>query len=584
MERIEPALVPEWLRCSGSVTGGGSTAHHFASSSDVSSSTLSVRNKAFRSINDKDSPRSSFLDRSGSSNSRRSSSSNGSSKHPYSSFTRSHRDKTRDREKERPEIKDLWDPDPLASILGSRVENTLRRSQSMVSRKPGEALPRRVTALQNGGGSNRSTDNGVLSGSSTVRGVQKVAFEKDFPSLGAEEKQVVSDVGRVTSPVFSTAVQSLPIGNSGLIGGEGWTSALVEVPALTGNSITGTISCQQSSVASPASGVSSSMGGLNMAETLSQAPLRVRTSAQLPDKTQRLEELAIKQSRQLIPMRPSTPKPLVVNSSDKLKQQPKTTVRTNETIVAAKIGQQQAFQSQPNQSLRAGQSKSDVPKTSHGGKFLVLKPVWENGVTSTAKDGSSIARVANSQVPVAPAAPAPPLLNPNHATIDRKTTNFNLKSIAEKKASLAQAQSRNDFFNLMRKKNSLNASGSTPDSGPTTENSGVIKEAGSSPESPLVITENGNKITDNGDSLVGHGFMNNVEKSSCLDEAVYPDEEEAAFLRSLGWEESSGEDEGLTEEEINAFYQEYMKLMPSLKICRGVQLKTAVLSESYGSK
>lgn len=32
---------------------------------------------------------------------------------------------------------------------------------------------------------------------------------------------------------------------------------------------------------------------------------------QVPDKTQRLEELAIKQSRQLIPMTPSTPKPLV---------------------------------------------------------------------------------------------------------------------------------------------------------------------------------------------------------------------------------------------------------------------------------
>lgn len=247
----------------------------------------------------------------------------------------------------------------------------------------------------------------------------------------------------------------------------------------------------------------------------------------------------------------------VVNSSDKLKQQPKTTVRTNETIVAAKIGQQQAFQSQSNQSLRAGQSKSDVAKTSHGGKFLVLKPVWENGVASTARDGSSIARVANTQVPVAPVAPAPPLLNPNHASIERKTTNFNAKSIAEKRASLAQAQSRNDFFNLMRKKNSLNASGVSPDSGPAIENSGVIKEAGSSPESPrVIITENGNKITSNGDSLEGHRFMNDVEKSSCLDEAVYPDEEEAAFLRSLGWEESSGEDEGLTEEEINAFYQE----------------------------
>lgn len=248
---------------------------------DVSSSMHSVRNKAFQSINDRDSPRSSFLDRNGSSNARRSSSSNGSSKHPYSSFTRSHRDKTRDREKEKPVVKDLWDPDPLASILGSKVENTLRRSQSMVSRKPGEALPRRVTELKDGSSLSRSSDNGVPSGGSTMRGVQKVAFEKDFPSLGAEEKQVVSDVGRVSSPVFSTAVQSLPIGSSGLIGGEGWTSALVEVPVLTGNSIKGIISGQQSSAASSAS-VLSSMGGLNMAETLSQAPLRARTSSQVP--------------------------------------------------------------------------------------------------------------------------------------------------------------------------------------------------------------------------------------------------------------------------------------------------------------
>lgn len=32
--------------------------------------------------------------------------------------------------------------------------------------------------------------------------------------------------------------------------------------------------------------------------------------------------------------------------------------------------------------------------------------------------------------------------------------------------------------------------------------------------------------------------------------SVYPDEEEAAFLRSLRWEENGGEDEGLTEEEL----------------------------------
>ncbi|KAK8600770.1 hypothetical protein V6N13_059504 [Hibiscus sabdariffa] len=42
---------------------------------------------------------------------------------------------------------------------------------------------------------------------------------------------------------------------------------------------------------------------------------------------------------------------------------------------------------------------------------------------------------------------------------------------------------------------------------------------------------------------------------------VYPDEEEVAFLRCLGSKENSGEDEGLTKEEINTFYQQYyMKL------------------------
>lgn len=593
MERSEPALVPEWLRCSGSVTGGGSSAHHIASSSDVPSSTLSVRNRAFMSINDKDSPHSSFLDRSSSSNSRRSSSSNGSTKHPYSSFTRSHRDKIRDKEKERSAIRNLWDhdnSDPLTSILSNRVENTLRRSQSMVSRKPGETLSRRAGEPKDSGSLSKSCNNGVVSSGSAVRGMQKVSLDKDFPSLGIEEKHGVSDIGRVSSPGLSTAAQSLPIGNSGLMGGEGWTSALAEVPATLGSSITGTTSIQQTAVASLSSGVSNSMVGLNMAEALSQVPSRVHTTPRLPDKTQRLEELAVKQSRQLIPMTPSTPKPLVLNSSDKLKQL-KTTVRASDTIVAAKSAQQQPYSSQStSQSLRGGQVRSDAPKTSHSGKFLVLKPVWENGVSSTAKDVSSttnnsIPRVANSQVTVAPLAPAAPLSSPkypNHSTVERKPAvlALNPRSIAEKRASLSQAQSRSDFFNLMRKKTSVNSSAVVSDSSPavlspSVKNSfGMIKEeVGNDPVSPCV-TENGCKITSNGD---------NHEKNLCLNGAVYPDEEEAAFLRSLGWEENAGEDEGLTEEEINAFYQEYMKLRPSLKVCRGAQPKFSKLSESYGS-
>lgn len=36
MERSEPTLVPEWLRSTGSVTGGGNSNHHFPSSSSHS--------------------------------------------------------------------------------------------------------------------------------------------------------------------------------------------------------------------------------------------------------------------------------------------------------------------------------------------------------------------------------------------------------------------------------------------------------------------------------------------------------------------------------------------------------------------
>uniref|UniRef100_A0A5B6ZMJ3 Putative cell wall protein AWA1 n=1 Tax=Davidia involucrata TaxID=16924 RepID=A0A5B6ZMJ3_DAVIN len=595
MERSEPTLVPEWLRSTGSVTGGGNSAHHFASSSlhsDALSSAHSTRNRSSRTLIDKDTPRSAFLDQSSSSNSRRSSSSNGSTKHPYSSFTRIHRDKNRDKEKERSVIRDLCDhdsSDPLGNILISRCEkDTLRRSRSMVSRKPSEVLPRRAADSKNGGSNNHNSSNGVLSGGS-VSCIQKAAFEKDFPSLGTEEKPRVPDIGRVSSPILSTAVQSLPIGISGLIGGEGWTSALAEVPTIIGSNNMGTSSVQQSSVSSALSGASGAMAGLNMAEALSQAPSRARTNLQLPDKTQRLEELAIKQSRQLIPMTPSMPKALVFNSSEKSK--PKTAARTSEMVVAAKSIQQQPHSSQlANQSLRGGQVRPDGPRTSHTGKFLVLKPVWENGVSSTAKDVSSptnASRVANSQLAVAPSAPVRTPNTPKLSTVERKAAALALNPIGtvEKRPSLSQAQSRSDFFNLMRKKTSMNTSIILPDSdaadlSPTVEKSGeVIKEV-SAPVRPCE-TENGSKVTINGDTHEEIQTFDVGEKHSCLNGTVYPDEEEAAFLRSLGWEENAGEDEALTEEEINAFVQECKKLRPSLKLCRGVQPKLSMLSESH---
>lgn len=593
MERSEPALVPEWLRSTGSVTGGGSSSPHFASSSlhsDITLSALSSRNRSPRSVSDKDSPRSVFLDRSSSSNSRRSSSGT-SSKHPYSSFNRNHRDKNREREKERSGTVDLWDhdaSDPLGNILAGRVDkNSLRRSQSLVSRKPGEFLPRKTEDSKGGISSTHNTGNGNHSGgSSSFNSNQKAAFEKDFPSLGIEERQVT----RVSSPGLSSAVQSLPIGNSALLGADKWTSALAEVPPIIGSIGMGSSASQQSVAASPTPSASSGTASLNMAEALSQAPLRARATTQIPDKTQRLEELAIKQSRQLIPVIPSMPKALVSSSADKSKQ-PKSAARTNEMVGIAK-STQQSFSTQLANQPRSGQVRAEAPATSHGKNLLVLKPGRENGVTSLSKETLSPAnntgsRLANCPPAVAPSAPAVTSPTSRITSLETKATALSLKprSTAEKRSSLSQAQSRSDFFNLMRKKTSLNSSTVLPDSGMASSNSreqsGLkTKDEDSASLSPCV-SENGSERTSNGDP---HEAQNHVQRHNDIEEnhssingSLYPDEEEAAFLRSLGWEENAGEDEGLTEEEINAFYQEYMKLKPSLKVYKGAQPKCLML-------
>lgn len=596
MERSEPTLFPEWLRSTGSVTGAGSSAQHSASTASHSDGPVlapQTRNRNSKSTGDFDSPRSALLDRVSSSNSRRNSS-NGSAKHAYSSFSRSHRDKDRDKEKDRSNYGDHWDrdSDPLGSIFPSRLEkDTLRRSQSMVSRKQGEPLPRKVSVdLKNCSNSNHN-GNGVLSGGGISSSIQKTVFEKDFPSLGTEERQGVSDIGRVSSPGLTTAVQSLPVASTGLIGGEGWTSALAEVPAIIGSSSTGSISVQQTVAATPGSGATSAMAGLNMAEALAQAPPRVHTTPQLSVKTQRLEELAIKQSRQLIPVTPSMPKTSVLNSTEKSK--PKTAVRTTEVNAAAKSGQQQPSSLQhANQSLRGGHVKPDAPKTSHG-KFLVLKPTRENGVSTTPKDvvsptNNATSRTANSQLPVTSSAASTPLRSPKNSTLERKVAAFNMKSgsTLERRPSLSQVQSRNDFFNHLKKKTSTNSSTVLPDSGPvisspTMEKSDeVIGEVVSAPASPDA-TENGAEVTSNGDICEEvQGFSVVLEDNMSSSATFCPNEEEVAFLRSLGWEEHSGEEEGLTEEEISSFYQR-LKEKNQTKLCRGVRPMLLKLSESH---
>ena len=294
---------------------------------------------------------------------------------------------------------------------------------------------------RNGNSNKRNDDNGMVSGASIIGGIHKAMFDKDFSSLGTE-----LDIGRVPSSGLSMVVQSLPIGNSSLIGGKGWTSALAEVPMMVGSNSIGSSSVQQTVVSALASGLPNTTAGLNTAEALAQAPSRARTTPQLSVNTQRLEELAIKQPRQLIPVTPSMPKPSVLNSSDKSK--PKTVVRTGDMTAASKTGQQQPSSSHlANHSLR-GYVRSDPPATSHG-KFLVLKPARGNGASPTSRDVSSptnnaSSRVASIQLGVAHSVASAPLISPNYpklCTMEREAAALSLNSgpTAEKRPSFSQA-------------------------------------------------------------------------------------------------------------------------------------------------
>jgi len=247
-----------------------------------------TRNKSFKNAGDFDSARSVFLERTSSSNSRRSSI-NGSAKHAYSSFNRSHRDKDRDRERDRSSFGDNWEidgSDPLTNLFSGRMErDTLRRSHSMISRKQSEIVPRRVAVdTKSGGNSHYNNSNGILSGSNVSSSIQKAVFDKDFPSLGTEEKQGTAEVVRVSSPgLGGAASQSLPVGSSTLIGGEGWTSALAEVPAIIGSSSTGSLSVQHTVNTNSGSVASITTASRNMAEALAQTPSRARSTPQVVD-------------------------------------------------------------------------------------------------------------------------------------------------------------------------------------------------------------------------------------------------------------------------------------------------------------
>uniref|UniRef100_A0A7N0TK66 Uncharacterized protein n=1 Tax=Kalanchoe fedtschenkoi TaxID=63787 RepID=A0A7N0TK66_KALFE len=618
MGSSEPSLVPEWLRNNGHGNSGGTAVHHIASANTHSDTPLlanSARNRQSRNITEIDNPRAN-LDRSSSINSRRTSSNNGSTKHPYSSFSKSHREKEREKDKDRSGFVDFWEHnsfDPLP-------QNALS-SRSMVSRKQGDLLPHRVGLHTKGAVSNNHLNrNGLATGDKSPISVPKVSFENDFPSLGADEKQGVPNVARVASPGLTIAAQGLPFGSLPLVG-EGW-SALAEVPVVKGINCsalhqplaTSAALCNASSVLNATSetsntnsvvlntasaisnvtsgspktaGASCSASGLNMAEALVQPP-STRTAPLISVENQRLELLAIKKVRQLVPKTSAMPK--ATNSSGKLK--PKLLARAGDINGVTKAGQQSSSSSLNvlGQSPRGGPVTPDASKQSHGSKLLILKPPWENVASATLKDGgsnleNSAGGILTNNSPATPAMSSAPVRTPK-AIMERKAvlSSFSMASAVEKRPLSSHAQSRSDFFNSVRKKTLMTA---TTTSGMSSSIQSPSEEKAC--ESSKEMTFPGLCGTVNV-GLTSKDFSNNEdhkfsvgENSSIPCAEAIPDEEEAAFLRSLGWEENCEEEEGLTEEEINSFLQEFKKLSPSLNLSQGAQPTLSLLVGSHAS-
>ncbi|XP_073278000.1 uncharacterized protein [Primulina huaijiensis] len=556
MERSEPALVPEWLKNTGNLTSGNTAAH----SGDLTAIKF-ARNKSFVNGSGHDlgrSSNSSYFHRSSNSN---------SSGHPrsYNSFGRNQRDKDWEKDtydsrgKEKSSLGDRQYQD--FSPLPIKFERDgLRHSQSMSSGKHGDMWHKKVpNDVSNARG---NSNNGVLTKSGPFGTEKKATFERDFPSLISEERSVPPEVGRVPSPGVSTAIQSLPI-SSATIRGDKWTSALAEVPMLVGSSGTILPSMQQAS-ASPVSVSSGSCTSLNMAEAVAQGPHRSQSTSQISVGTQRLEELAIKQSRQLIPVTPSMPK-IAVSASERHKN---------------KAGQQQypVSSSLPSSnSPRTGPVKDDISKASNVGKLHVLKPVRErNGVTPIVKENTSPTsgiKAASSTIFAALSGSASavtriPPNNPVAPSTDRKPV-----LIVLEKLPTSQARSRKDFFNLMKMK-SMTSSSFVADS-PTTNSSSVldictaVSPSSSDKLAPTEVTTAPPSTPLAGDNPLNLNLGNDNHLSREMDELTcngdafdnhdpLVPEEEAAFLRSLGWEENSDEG-GLTEEEINSFYKDVTK-------------------------
>lgn len=653
MDRSEPSLVPEWLK--GTSGGSASSGHHIfsATPSDNSDAPFASRHRPLQlqssgaTRGDYSSPRYSGSSERPFLSSRRSLNTDrdpvGNSR-AYASFRRTssvrvydslEREKdwewgreweAHDRERslggvsgnDRSNTRELSDTAKRWSNSGSagrfESDSTLRRSRSAISNN----------TLENGekkfGNEVRTILAAPLVRGGIVSNMQKAAFEKDFPSLGAEERQGiiqsnqanVAGINSSSGPIWqgqgSVGRPGTPVSGVSSIGVDGWKSALADAPVPNGVVSLGSGPSTAIQQIAPGSLVSSkghglaSTGGLNMAEALVQNSPRPRTP-QLSTEVQRMEVLALKQSRQLIPVTPSMPKTMGLSPSEKSKAK---SLRPIDTTASAVKGIQSIGSSHPLNS----------PKVPQGGKLLLLKPARETGSSVSVKpnNGSPVkgGNTGSSSFGVSAAGTFDVSGNASLVSFRKQKPHADPRAISssgvdsglgprgkevnllnEEKKSVSQAQNRSDFFNALRRKACEGPSSTTQDKSNTStlhkadqENENVplstkdlielkvecsvenIAEKSDIVHSIVEIEPSEkNKTTLNGFVTVESDIAirdtsetGSPASANRVSVKVGSEEEEAAFLRSLGWEENaSGGEEALTEEEISSFYREHMR-------------------------
>ena len=206
-----------------------------------------------------------------------------------------------------------------------------------------------------------------------------------------------------------------------------------------------------------------------------------------------------------------------------------------------KVGQQP--QAQLGAHKYRGFSRSDTPKTPQLGNFQVLNRE-KNGVSPPPTQDAVVLTGGQRPTPVVNG----PLKTLQHVTPNGKSMPISAAALGDKRT--VCHQNRSDFFNSLRKKTSENAPLTAPEKFESSD-------LGQTQEKDSRMVYSSSESASGSATCDGHTSVppSCTEKSWAFDPA-----EEERLLHLFGWKEDTGEEEGLTAAEIDAFIIEVRPL------------------------